>query len=177
MKFPAVCDQAEVAAREFVDRAAGELQTSVERLSRERAGKFTRAWYETLFIVVVAALVYRFLKHFLYDSWLIEEFGRGTARPLYGLEFYLGASAVLAAWSGLLLWSFTSRLKRGLGREIDAFRQGRLGPGAVAGLFAPTETECREIRRLVDDWSRLEQRAAELRRRLAGSVAALGHRK
>jgi hypothetical protein len=177
VKFPAVCDQAEVASREFVDRAAGDLQASVDRLSRERAGRLVRVWYETLFIVVVAALVYRFLKNFLYDSWLIEEFGRGTVRPLYGLEFYLGAAAFLAAWSGLLLWSFTSRLKRGLGREIDAFREGRLGPGAVSSLFAPTEAECREIRRLVDDWNRLEQRAAELRRRLAGSESPLGHRK
>jgi hypothetical protein len=75
------------------------------------------------------------------------------------------------------LWSFTSRLKRGLGREIDAFREGRLGPGAVSGLFAPTESECREIRRLVDDWTRLEQRAAELRRRLASSETTLGRRK
>jgi hypothetical protein len=177
VKFPAVCEQAEIAAREFVDRAAGDLQASVDRLSRERAGKLTRAWYETLFILVAAALVYRFLKNFLYDSWLVEELGRGTARPLYGLEFYLGAGAVLLAWSGLLLWSFTSRLKRGLGREIDVFREGRLGPGAVAGLFAPTEAECREIRRLVDDWNRLEQRAAELRRRLASSAPTLGRRK
>jgi len=130
-----------------------------------------------LFIFVVGALVFRFLKNFIYDSWLIEELGRGPVRPLYGFEFYLGAGAVILGWSGLLLWSFTSRLKRGLGREIDAFRDGRLGPAAVAGLFGPTETECREIRRLVDDWTRLEQRAAELRRRLAGTDTTLGHRK
>lgn len=175
-RFAAVCEQAAGAAREFVDRSASDLQAAVETLSRRRAGGFTRLRYETLFLFVVGALTYRFLKNFLYDSWLVAELGRGEARPLYGLDFFLGAGVFLAAWSLLLLWSFTTRLKRGLGVEIEAFRTRHLGAAAAGGLFLPLEISMRDVRRWSDDLSRLEQRTAELRTRLARRDSALGHR-
>ncbi|MGC3971540.1 MAG: GTPase domain-containing protein [Pirellulales bacterium] len=176
-KFSAVTEQADAASREFVGRAAADLQQAVDRLAKDRAGSFIRFWYESLLVVVVGALVYRFLKNFLYDSWLAAEFELGTAKPLYGLEFFLAAGVVLAGWCGLLLWSFTSRLKRGIGGEIAAFQSRQQGPAAVVALFAPTETDCREARRLVDDLAGIERRAAELRRRVTTSDLPLGHKR
>ncbi len=176
-RFDAVCGQAAAAVQEFVDRAGNDLQRSVESLSQRRVGWFTRLRYETLFILVVGALVYRFLKNFLYDSWLVAELGRGPMQPLYGLEFFLGAGVFLAAWSLLLLWSFTTRLKRGLGGEIEAFRTRHAGPAAAARLFLPLDAAIRDLRRWADDLSRLEQRSARLRTRLAGNESALGHRR
>lgn len=176
-KFAAAAEQAETASREFVGRAAVDLQQAVERLSRERAGTFIRLWYETLLTVVVAALLYRFLKNFLYDSWLVAELGIDQAKPLYGFEFFLAAGVVLLGWSGLLLWSFTSRLKRGITREIQAFQTRQQGPTSVSLLFAPTESDCREARRLIDDLATIERRAAELRRRVTNSESPLGHKR
>ena len=176
-KFAAVADQAEAASREFVSRAAVDLQQAVERLSRERAGTFVRLFYETMLTAVVAALLYRFLKNFLYDSWLIAELGIAPAKPLYGFEFFLAAGVVLLGWSGLLLWSFTSRLKRGITREIQAFQTRQQGPTSVSLLFAPTEGDCREARHLIDDLATVERRAAELRRRVTTAESPLGHKR
>ena len=176
-RYESVCEQADAAARDFVDRAAGDLQASVEMLSRRRAGWFTRLWYETLFILVAAALVYRFLKNFLYDSWLVGELGLGEPKPLYGLEFFIGAGVFLFAWSLLLIWMFTARLKRGLGREIDAFKAKQLGPAAAGRLFAPLESAVRDVRRWGDDLGILQRRADELRSRVTPTKSQLGHRK
>jgi energy-coupling factor transporter ATP-binding protein EcfA2 len=176
-RFEAIAEQAAVAADEFVDRASAALQSAVDQLAVRHAGRGTRWWYETLLLVPLAALVYRFLKNFLYDSWLVEEFGLGAAKPLYGLEFFLAAGLTVTAWCGLLLWSFTTRLKRGLDREIDAFRDRLSGAAAVPALFAPIERQCRTL--LEDDakLTALRTRAEELRSRLATGDGALGHRR
>jgi len=176
-KFSAVQQQAAEATRRFVETAATDLQASVERLARDRAGRLIRWWYELLLVVVVGALVFRFLKNFLYDSWLATELGGATVQPLYGLEFFIASGVVLLAWSGLLLWLFTSRLKRGIGGEITAIRQRREGPTAVAPLFAPAEAKCREIRRTIDDLATIERRAAELQTKLTTGDTALGRKR
>lgn len=176
-KYAAVAEQADAASREFVARAAVDLQNGVQRLAKDRAGRFIRLWYELLLVVVVGALVYRFLKNFLYDSWLVAELDLAPAQALYGFEFFIAAGVVLLGWCGLLLWSFTSRLKRGIGAEILAFQNRQQGPAAVAALFAPTEADCREARRLVDDLAGIERRVSELRRRITTPDAPLGHKK
>jgi len=176
-KYTAVAQQAAGAAREFVDAAAADLQASVDRLARDRAGWFIRLCYELLLVLVVGALVFRFLKNFIYDSWLAVELYSAPPQPLYGFEFFLAAGVVLVAWSGLLLWLFTSRLKRGIGREIAAFRTRREGPTAVAALFAPAENECREIRRSIDDLAGIERRAAALQSRLSHGESPLGRKR
>jgi hypothetical protein len=176
-RYEAVAAQADEAVQEFVDRASGELQQAVDRMAARHAGPWTRRCYETLLLAPLLLLVYRFLKNFLYDSWLVEEFGLGTAKPLYGLEFFLGAALTIAALCGLLLWAFTARLKRGLEREIEAFRNRPHGGTAAAALFAPTEAACRRIAADCDELTVIEHRAAELRARLATSETPLGHRK
>ena len=177
IKYTAVCDQAAVASREFVSRAAADLQSAVDRLARELAGSVTRWLYEFLLIIVAGALLYRFLKNFVYDSWLVAEFGWDAPAELYGFEFFIAAGVVLAGWCGLLLWAFTSRLKRGIGREITAFKNRQLGPAAVGAIFAPTENACREVRRLIDDVGLLQRRAADLRGRVATMESPLGHKR
>lgn len=177
VRFEAVADQAATAAEEFVGRAANELQAAVDQLAQRHTGWWTRGRYELLLLVPLVALVYRFLKNFVYDSWLVEEFGFGPAKPLYGLEFFLAAGLTLFAWCGLLLWSFTGRLKRGLDREIDALRERLSGGSAVPALFAPTEASCRELRHDDAKLAALRTRTEELRSRLATSEGALGHRR
>ena len=176
-KFASVTQQAAGAARDFVDAAAADLQASVDRLARERAGWFIRLCYEVLLSVVVGALVFRFLKNFLYDSWWAVELYGAPPQPLYGFEFFLAAGVILFAWSGFLLWMFTSRLKRGIGSEIAAFRTRREGPSAVAALFAPAEAECREIRSSIDDLTAIERRAAVLQTKLTQGESPLGRKR
>ncbi len=110
----AIAEQAAVAADEFVDRAGGELQSAVDQLAfAPRRPRGRDCGTKRCCSCRSPHLVYRFLKNFLYDSWLIEEFGLGPAKPLFGLEFFLAAGLTLIAWCALLLWSFTARFETG----------------------------------------------------------------
>ena len=136
----------------------------------------TRLFYEVLFSVMVVALLYRFGKNFFYDSWLGPECGfTATAQPVLGTDFFLGAALVLVAWSALLLWSFTSRLRRGLTAEINDVAQSWSSPKLTAGFFSDVSRQCRDIHAWHDELARLNARVSDLQARLAGPEL-LGHR-
>lgn len=177
VRYETVVDQAATAVEDFVDRASAELQTAVDRMAERHARPMARRCYELLLLLPLVLLAYRFFKNFVYDSWLVEEFGLGVAKPLLGIEFYFASGATIVAWSGLLLWSFTSRLKRGLDREIESLRERLPGSTAAAALFEPTEATCRAIYAESDELAGVERRTSELRRRLAEGETVFGYRK
>ena len=94
---------------------------------------------------------------------------------MLGTDFFLGAGLVLTAWSALLLWLFTSRLRRGLSAEIDNVAQAWSSPKLTAGFFADVSRQCREIHLWHDELVRLHSRVTDLQARLAGPEL-LGHR-
>jgi hypothetical protein len=160
----------------FIGDAAGQLQSVIHRQAARHSGRLTRLCYELLFSVLFFALLYRFARNFFYDSWLGPEWGlTDVAQPVLGTDFFLGAALVLTAWSGLLLWSFTSRLRRGLSVEINDVAQSWSSPKLTAGFFADQQRQCREIRHWHDELGRLSARVADLQARLAGPEL-LGHR-
>jgi hypothetical protein len=128
--------------------------------------------YEILLVAMLGLLVYRLGKNFFYDSWL-------AAHPVavYGVDFYLAAGFWLAAWCVLLYWSFSSRLRRGLHREIDQLARGWNSPRSAACLFARLDEDCRRADRFRRELDELRQHVGELRRRLALPDQRLGHRK
>jgi len=165
----------EVAAN-FIAEASSQLQAVIDRQAARHSGWFTRVGYELLFGVMLFGLLYRFGRNFFFDSWLGPELGlTEVAQPVLGTDFFLGALLVIVAWSGLLLWSFTSRLRRGLSAEINDVAQLWTSPKLTAGFFAGLERQIHEIRKCRDDLARLQSRVAELQSRLAVS-GPLGHR-
>ena len=70
-------------------------------------------------------------------------------------------------WCLVLLWAITSRLRRGLRREINALADTWNNPKPAAGIFAQLETDCRRVERFQQELNRLKQHVAALRRRLA----------
>ena len=77
----------------------------------------------------------------------------------------------------LLLWCFTSRLRRGLRREIDQLAEGWNNPKPAAGVFARLGSQCRQIDRFGNELERLQQHVATLRRRLSLPDEQLGQRR
>ena len=172
----AVNREAGAVAAGFVGQAAAQLQTLIRRLAARHSGLFTRLWYETLLLVVLAALVYRFGKNFIYDSWLAPELGLADApQPVLGVDFFIAAGLCLVLWCGLLLWLFTSRLRRGLSAEVNQLVESWNSPKLVAGFFAGLERECRAIHAFRGELERLENRVQDLKTRLA-QPEVLGHR-
>ena len=163
-------------ASSFIGDASSQLQTVIHRQAKRHCGALTRLFYELLFSVMCVALLYRFGKNFFYDSWLGPEWGfTTTAQPVLGTDFFLGAALVLVAWSALLLWSFTSRLRRGLTTEINDVAQSWSSPKLTAGFFADVSRQCRDIHAWHDELARLNARVGDLQARLAGPEL-LGHR-
>jgi hypothetical protein len=156
----------------FASAAAGQLDALVDRLARRHTGWFTRGRYELLLLAMLGLLFYRLGKNFFYDSWFAPQ-----PVAVYGLDFYLSAGFWLALWCLLLYWSFSSRLRRGLRREIDQLAETWNAPQSTMWLFAQLEDECRRVEFFRRELEQLRQYVAELRRRLALPDERLGHRR
>jgi hypothetical protein len=167
-----IAEEASRAGREFLAGASAELETVLDRVARRHTGWFTRWRYEILLAAMLGLIFYRPAKNFFYDSWLAT-----PPAPLYGLSFYALSAFWLVLWCGLLLWAFTSRLRRGLRREIDELARGWSNPRPAAGIFTRLEGECRKVDEFRQGLSGLRQHVAELRTRLAIPDEPLGHRR
>ena len=100
-------------AGSFIGDASAQLQTVIHRQADAIAVVLLAVLRAFVLGDGRGACLYRFGKNFFYDSWLGPEWGfTATAQPVLGTDFFLGAALVLVAWSALLLWSFTSRLRR-----------------------------------------------------------------
>ena len=167
-----IAEEASRAGREFLAGASVELETVLDRVAQRHTGWFTRWRYELLLAAMLGLILYRPAKNFFYDSWLAS-----PPAPLYGPSFYALSAFWLVLWCGLLLWAFTSRLRRGLRREIDELAQGWSNPRPAGGIFAKLEEECRKVDAFRQGLSGLRQHVADLRTRLAIPDDSLGHRR
>jgi len=168
--------EASAVAATRVASASAELQTLVMRLAGRHTGWFVRIRYELALVAMLALLLYRFGRNFFYDSWLAVELGLATeAQPLLGTDYFIAAGFCLALWCGLLLWGFTSRLRRGVSAEIEELAERWSSPKLIAGIFAGLDAQCRAVHNFRHERERLANRVAELEERLA-TPEPLGHR-
>jgi hypothetical protein len=167
-----VLQEAAGATAGVADGLATELQSLLGRAAQRHTGWWTRWRYDVLFLVVLVGLFCRPAKNFFYDSWLAS-----PPAPLLGLDFYVLSAFWLVAWCGVLLWSYTRRLRRGLHREIGQLAEGWASPRLAGGVFARLESECRAVSQFRGELTRLEQHLATLRRRIAQPSEALGHQR
>jgi hypothetical protein len=156
----------------FVDNVANQLQSIIARLADRHTGWFTRWRYELLLLAMLGLLLFRLGKNFFYDSWWV-------AQPVdvYGLNFYISAGFWLLLWCLVLIWAFTSRLRRGLRREIDQLAQQWTDASAASGIFAELESHARRVGQFRRDLDPIEEHVHQLRRRLATPGEPLGHRR
>lgn len=165
------------AGAQFVERCADQLQGLIARLAARHTGWLTRCFYELAWLTMVALLLYRFGRNFFWDSWLAAELGfYSQPAPLLGFDFFLGAAIILVVWSALLLWLFTSRLRRGLRGELRELTAQWNNPSQLGGLFASLERRVGAIRAWQDDLERLDKRVSALQENLQRQPSLVGHR-
>jgi hypothetical protein len=176
-QLPVIERQATALGNQFVIRAGAELQSLIGRLASLHTGWVTRWRYELLLTVMLVLLMYRFARNFFFDSWLGRELGfMPEARPLLGVDFFIGAGFCLVLWCGLLLWAFTARLRRGMQSEIQQLADRWNNPTVTAEMFAGLESRCRAIHDFRRELEQLLARVGEMKQRLAQPDAKLGHR-
>lgn len=161
--------EAAAAAETFVATASQELESLLDRLAVRHTGWFTRWRYELLLAAMGGILLYRPAKNFFYDSWMAS-----PPAELYGLNFYLVSLFWLIAWCALLLWAFTSRLRRGLRQQVEQLVERLASPAMASSVFGSLESQCRAVRRFAEELDQLQQRISSLRQRVAASEAGLG---
>jgi hypothetical protein len=164
----AIAREADEVGAAFVAAAAADLQSLLGRLAARHTGWFTRWRYELALAVMLGIIVYRLGRNFFFDSWLAADLGLADrAAPILGGDFFLQAAFWVVAWSLLLLWAFTSRLRRGLRAEIDALAARWNSAPFTAGLFRELEAACRDVEQFRHDRQRLASHLAAVRGRLA----------
>lgn len=169
--------QAEAVGGQLVTRVAADVEQIVRRHASRHATWLVRSVYELALGGLLALLVWRFGKNFFWDSWLGFDFGvLERPAPLLGVDFFLGALVVLLAFSGLLLWLFTGRLRRGLRQEVRELAQSWTSPAVAGQLFGGLEARCREVRDWRFELERMEREVDSLRARLSLVEPRLGHK-
>lgn len=167
----AIQTQAVEASAAFVPQAAAQLQKVIATLAEQHTGWFTRLRYEVLLLAMIGVIVYRLGKNFFYDSWLAPE-----PTATYGWDFFVHAAFWLVAWSALLLWMFTSRLRRGLRGQINALTETWSRELPEINLFGPLEDRCRAVHRFRQDLEQLQQRMTTVRKKIENPEPGIGHR-
>lgn len=153
-------EQAAQLEQQFLGDAGRRVDRIIEELAERNSGRFTRLFYEVLFLSYVGFVLYRVGKNFFYDSYLLGE-------PLLTLDFYVPAAVFFLLWTGLLVMAFTGRLRRGLNRRIDALA-GELAQQRMSrGLFPKLSEACRRIEVERARLEGLADAVADLRRRIA----------
>lgn len=154
--------EAERAGQSFLSGVASELESLLGKIAQRQAGWLTRWWYESLFLAMLCVLLCRPAKNFFYDSWLAAD-----RQPLLGLDFYVQSVFWFVLWCVLLLWCLTSRLRRGLRREIDRIAETWNTPATAEGVFSRLESATHRVEQFRGELKRLGQHVAGLRSSLA----------
>ncbi len=177
ISYEAVTEQAAAAGAQFVETAGAQLQALISQQASRHTGWFTRWRYELALLAVLVLVLYRLGRNFFWDSWLAPELGYTTSpKPVLGFDFFLQSAFWVVLWSGLLLWLFTWRLRRGLRGEIVSLANRWSGSSLAPSLFAPLERQARAAERFADDHQRLESSVTALRSRLSEPQPRLGRR-
>jgi hypothetical protein len=176
LRNEALAREAAAVGATFVAGTAGQLQSLIRRQAARHVGWFTRLRYELAWLVVLGLLLYRLGRNFFWDSWLAYEFSyRDAPAAVLGTDFFVPALFWLLVWSGLLVWAFTGRLRRGLKSQIDQLAEQWTGSAPVR-LFATIEEQCTRAHDFRDQWQRLTQRVEALRKKLSQPAPTLGQR-
>jgi energy-coupling factor transporter ATP-binding protein EcfA2 len=160
---------------QFLGDARRGIDELIEQLAEQNCSATTRYRYEILLLLYVLFLIGRIGHNFFWSSFLAPIMGMSShTEPLLTVDFYIPATIFLAMWSGILVLSYTWRLRRGLSARIHQLAQAMVETRISEGLFPSVDNICQSV---VDDDHRLTDlldRTSRFRRELAEGVGFLG---
>jgi hypothetical protein len=162
---------------QFLGDARRGIDELIEELAEQNCTAMTRYRYEILFLLYVAFVVGRVGYNFFWSSFLAPIVGKASsAEPLLTIDFYIPAMIFLVMWSGMLVLSYTWRLRRGLSSQIQKLAREMVETRISEGLFPSVDHVCQSV---INDDSRLTElleRTSRFRREFAGGSGFLGRR-
>ena len=160
---------------QFLGDARRAIDEVIESLAQQNCTALIQYRYEALFLLYVLFLIGRIGHNFFWSSFLAPIIGtRAQAEPLLAVDFYIPASIFLLLWSGILVLSYTWRLRRGLAAQIQRLAQSMVESRISDGLFPGLESACESIVKDDRALTELLERTSDFRRHLADSTSFLG---
>lgn len=160
---------------QFLGDARRGIDELIEQLAEQNCSAATRYRYEILLLLYVAFLIGRIGYNFFWSSFLAPIVGMSShSAPLLTVDFYIPATIFLILWSGMLVLSYTWRLRRGLSARIHKLAQAMVETRISEGLFPSVDHICQSV---IDDDHRLTdllERTSRFRRDLAEGAGFLG---
>jgi len=145
---------------EFLSDAARLIDDLILQSAKRNSHWLVRAVYEVMFAELPLFLLYRVGRNFFYDSFVLE-------RPLLDTNFYIPAALFLVLWAGLLVMSFTGRLRRGLTQRVWELARELASLKVGGGLFPELERQVREFAHERDRVESFAQTVDSIRDRFA----------
>ncbi len=154
----ALAAEANGSGADFVQAAGTQLQSVITRLAARHAAWWRRWPYELALMAMLGLILFRLGKNYFYDTWLGPLLQVTTPTPLHGMDFFVQSGFWLLVWCLLLLWLFTSGLRRGLRGAIDELASRWTRETPLTSLFAGTQRQCQAARQFADEGHRLQAR-------------------
>lgn len=158
--------EAAAVENQFVVDAGQRIDEAIDLLALKNSKIWVRCWYEFLFLVYLVFVLYRVGANFFYDSFIENQ-------PLLAADFYLAAGLFLVLWSGLLVTTFTRRLRRGLRGQVEKLVEQMIERKLDSGLFPNLENSLVVTRRWSKDAEKLLSEVSLVRDQIA-TVSHLG---
>lgn len=156
---------------QFFDEAGRKIDGIIDDLAARNSRMIVRAWYELLLALYLGFVLFRIGKNFFYDTFL-KQFLDDTAAAgaaVLSVDFYIPAAVFFLLWSGILVMTFTSRLRRGLHKRIESLA-AELAEGRIAsGLFPRLDQTCKELELRRAQLESIAESVSQLRQQLAAS--------
>ena len=164
--FESLRNAAASVQNEFLSDATCRIDDLILQAARRNSHWLVRAVYEVMFAELPLFLLYRVGRNFFYDSFVLD-------RPLLDTNFYIPAALFLVLWAGLLVMSFTGRLRRGLTQHVQELARELASFKVGDGLFPDLEQQVREFARERDRVESFVQTVDSIRDRFA-DASSLG---
>ena len=158
--FEALRHAASSVQSEFLTDAARLIDDLILQSAKRNSHWLVRAAYEVMFAELPLFLLYRVGRNFFYDSFVLD-------RPLLDTNFYIPAALFLVLWAGLLVMSYTGRLRRGLTQNVQELARDLASLKVGDGLFPDLEQQVREFARERDRVESFVQTVDSIRDRFA----------
>ncbi len=147
---------------EFLTDAARRIDEIILQAATRHSHWFVRAVYEVMFAELPLFLLYRIGRNFFYDTFL-----RTPPLPYLDTNFYIPAALFLVLWAGLLVMSFTGRLRRGLTQHVHELARELASLQVGDGLFPDLEQQVNDFTRERDRVESFAQTVDAIRDRFA----------
>ena len=147
---------------EFLTDAARRIDEIILQTAKRHSHWLVRAAYEVMFAELPLFLLYRIGRNFFYDTFV-----RTPPLPYLDTNFYIPAAMFLVLWAGLLVMSFTGRLRRGLTQHVNELACELASLKVGDGLFPNLEQHASDFTRERDHVESFAQTVDAIRDRFS----------